>query len=122
MSITGLSSSLGMQYNFASMSNSELLNAAHTLANEGKISGEVEAGLVSTASGCDSITLSGTRPSTTEILQDPTKRNFIDEYQKQMASAESTGSSKGVAWDSQILTALSKYQDSNTNSSISVES
>ena len=48
MGVAGTGSALGTQFDFTKMTNSGLLNAAHELGNEGKISSGDEAQLVGT--------------------------------------------------------------------------
>jgi hypothetical protein len=113
MSIAGLGglSSLGDQYNFTSMTNAQLLSAAHSLGAEGKISSLDEAQLVATASGADSTPISGEPESVANVLQDPTKRNFVGDYQMQLASAQLCGSPQTAALDQGILSDLYQYQN-----------
>ncbi len=116
MSIAGLGSlaSLGSQYDFTSMSNSQLLDAAHNLASQGEISTSDESQLVAIASGVDSCSVSGTNPSVNEVLQDPTQKNFIDQLNEQLAWDQSNNSTSAASLDKTLLADLNHYQTDDT--------
>jgi len=112
VSITGISSlaSLGSAYDFTSMTNSGLLNAAHSLANQGSISGLDESQLVGIASGVDSAPVGGSGTSVSESLQDPTERNFMGMLNVQLAWDKSTNMTQDTALDQNLVNDLNRYQ------------
>lgn len=112
MGVAGTGSALGTQFDFTKMTNSGLLNAAHELGNEGKISSGDEAQLVGIASGVDSYPTNGIASSVNDTLKDPTQKNFIDLLSQSLNSATAEGMTKQADLDQSLLTDMNQYQTS----------
>ena len=98
------------QYDFTNMTNAQLLDAAHELGSEGKISPTDESQLVGIASGVDYVPISGFRPSVSDYLQDPAKTNFITYIENHLAWDQSTGMAKAASVDNSLLDDLKQFQ------------
>ncbi len=119
MSIAGVGSasgSVGTQYDFTKMTNSDLLDAAHQLGSEGKISLQDEAQLVGIASGVDNASPDGNSPTVSDYLSSSTQTNFLDYLRQDVASADRTGQTKTADLYGGILNDLLPYQATEGNS------
>ena len=107
---TGQNTSSGAQYDFTNMTNVQLLDAAHQLASQGKISTRDESLLVGIASGVDSIPISGSRPSVSDYLQDPATTNFMAYMKERLAWDQSTGMGKAASLDNDLINDFNQFQ------------
>ena len=120
MSISGLGSVTGVfgtQYNFANMTNAQLLTATSALYANGSLTQSQAAQLSAKAQGVDNANPAKPQ-SVGQILSDPTQRNVLGLLQTQYnwASAhpaDSTGNSSAAQLSS-LIQALTKYQIGNS--------
>lgn len=113
MSISALgttSSSSGGTYNFTNVTNAQFLQEVQSLAKQGALSSTQQAMLTLTAEGGNSVPISGARPSTAQILSDPTTQNFMAELQNIDYQEHHTPGSVGGALTNSLLQTLQAYQ------------
>jgi hypothetical protein len=114
MGIAGIGSTLGSvgtQYDFTKLTNSQLLAAAQKLGSEGKISAQDVAQLSFVAQGVDSTPIDRSQVvSVAQTLADPTQKNWIAYFQESSNWQHSAGGTVGVATTDSILKDLQTYQ------------
>jgi hypothetical protein len=113
MSIAGLGSVLGAvgtDYNFTKMTNKQFLSAVNSLASDGKISQTDAAQLGAIAEGVDSVPISGSSPSTQQVLSDTSSHDFLSEVQNTNNWVDSNAGSVGGAMYASMLTDLENNQ------------
>jgi len=115
MAIALTPSALASQYDFTSLTNSGLLKAAKQLGSEGKISSGDALQLEAEASGAfrTPVNRADVVP-VSEVLQDPTKWNFINIYTQNVASEKYYGGS--TVLDEGLLSVLKQYQTTESTS------
>lgn len=111
INFSGLSS-LGNQYDFTSMTNLQLKNAALELGKEGKITTDEQSELVGAAEGMYVYTPGDTRTAD-QVLNDPTAHNFADYFAGCLKTSESAGiSQKTTDLLQSVVDSMQQYQGS----------
>ncbi len=115
MGVTSIGSSVASSYDFTKLTNSGLLTAAQELGSEGKISSGDALQLEAEASGAfrTPVNRADVVP-VSEVLQDPTKWNFINIYTQNVASEKYYGGS--TVLDEGLLSVLKQYQTTESTS------
>lgn len=125
MSVTGATSdSSGSTYNFTSVTNEQFQQEIQGLRQQGALSPDQSVLAVLSASGGDSVPISGQTSSASQTLSDTTTHDFISNFQTQLDWMQSTSDSVGSSTVDSLLQTLKAYQGKpigGSSSSVSTE-
>jgi hypothetical protein len=121
MSVTGaMSGSSGTTYNFTSVTNAEFQQEIQSLHQQGALTSDQSVLAILSASGGDSVPISGQAVSASQALSDTTKHDFIANFQMQDDWMHSSPGTVGTEQVDSLLQTLKAYQDKPIGSSNSV--
>ncbi len=100
----------GTTYNFRNVTNSQFLQEIKSLRQKGALSADQSVLLALDASGGDSVPINAQALSSSQVISDTTKHDFISAFQLQDNWLHSTPGSVGTSLVDSVLQALQAYQ------------